>query len=154
MKINAAFLKSLLVVTSLGLVAPMFAKPPAKPASATTKQEEPAKAEGEEAEPTIPGTVLARKNGGYLSLTIEGNVLKLAFFDAKKKQVDADVARASAWWNPKNKKGTDRFVLNPSGDGKTLVSPPIQPPYNFILHLTLLNEADEAVESFNQPFQG
>jgi len=144
MKTNVAFAKSLLLVASFGLVLPMLAKPPAKPAAA--KQEETAKTD--EPEPTIPGRVINRANGTFLSLTIENNALKLAFYDAKKKPMAADVARANAHWNPKNKKNEERRVLNSGGDGMTLVSAPINPPYNFILYLNLLSENGDAVESF------
>lgn len=156
MKTNAAFAKSLLLVASLGLVAPMFAQAPSKskPAPAPAKQEETAKPEGEEAEIVLPGTVIARKEGGFLSVTVENNVFKIAFYDAKKKQVAPDVARAAIRWSPKNKKGDERRILNPAGDGMTLESPPpVLPPHNFRIFVTLLNASDEAVETHNTDFR-
>lgn len=154
MKTNAAFAKSLLVVASFGLVLPMLAKPPAKPAPAAAKQEEAAKAEGDDAEATIPGVSVARKNGDFIGIEIADGGFKLSFYDKKKKQIDCDVARATARWNPKYKKGDERAVLNPSGDGKTLTSPNIRPPYNFKLYLTLLSSDDQAVETFVVDFRG
>ena len=73
---------------------------------------------------------------------------KLSFYDKEKKPVECDVARAAVRWNPHYKLGEERRVLNPSGDGKTLVSAPVRPPYNFLFFLTLLGENGEAVESF------
>lgn len=153
MKTNAAFLKSLLVVASLGLVAPTYAKPPAKTPPAPAKQEETAKAEGDEAEAVVPGTVIARTNGTFLSVTVENNCFKIAFYDAKKKKMAADVSRASIRWNPKNKKGEERRILNPAGDGQSLEAPPpVQPPLNFRIYVTLLGENDVAMETYNTDF--
>lgn len=156
MKINAAFVKSLLLVVSFGLTASLLAQAPSKrkAAPAPAKQEETAKAEGEEAEIVIPGTVISRKDGSFLSVTVDNNCFKLAFYDAKKKQQAPDVSRASIRWSPKNKKGDERRILNASGDGLTLVSPPpVQPPYSFRIYVTLLNESDEAVETHNTDFR-
>ena len=153
MKINAALAKSLLLVVSTSLVVPLLAKPPAKPAPA--KQEETAKSEGDEAVPTIPGTEVARKDGTYLGITIENACFKIAFYDEKKKQIDCPVARAAARWKPNYTVVEEHCTLNPSGDGKTLISPTVRPPYNFKLFLTLLSEDGQAVESFgNIGFRG
>jgi len=154
MKTNAAFLKSLLVVASFGVVVPMLGKPPAKPAATPAKQEETAKAEATEAEIVIPGTVVTRKNGSFISITVENNCFKMAFYDAKKKQIAADVMRANVHWNPKNKKNEERRVLNASGDGLTLIStPPVPAPHAFRIYCNLLNENGDAVESFNTDFR-
>jgi hypothetical protein len=153
MKINAALAKTLLLVASTGMVLPMLAKPPAKPAPAPAQQEETAKADGEEPEPTIPGVSAPRANGGFIGIEIAGGGFKLSFYDKKKKQVDCDVARAAARWKPNYTIVQERSILNPSGDGKTLVSSDVRPPYNFKLHLTLLSEDDKAVESFTLDFR-
>jgi len=154
MKINAALAKTLLLVASTGMVMPMLAKPPAKTAPAPAKQGETAKAEGEEPEPTIPGISAKRTNGGYIGIEIAGGGFKLSFYDEKKKQVDCDVAHAAARWKPNYTVVQERCILNPSGDGKTLVSSDVRPPYNFKLSLTLLSEDDKAVESFTLDFKG
>jgi hypothetical protein len=148
MKINGALAKTLLLVASTGMVMPMLAKPPAKSAPAPAKQEETAKAEGEEAEGAIEGVSAPRKNGGFIGITVDENGFKLSFYDKKKKQVDCDVARAAVRWNPSYKIGEERRMLNPSGDGKTLTSPPVRAPYNFRFTLVLLTESGDAVESF------
>ena len=151
MKINAALAKTLLLVASTGMVIPMLAKPPVAPTPAPAKQDATAKAktDAEEPEPTIPGFSTARANGGFIGITIEGGCLKVAFYDSKKKQVDCDVARGLAHWHPKNTIAEERKALNPSGDGKTLVSPVVQPPYNLKLFLTLLSEDGQVLESFS-----
>ena len=148
MKINAALAKTLLLATSMGMAMPLLAKPPAKPAPAPAKQEETAKPEGEEPEGTIEGISAPRKNGGYIGITIDDSGFKLSFYDKKKKPVDCDVARAAARWQPKYRIPDERRILNPSGDGKTLVSSSVRQPYNFKLYLTLLSDDDQAVESF------
>ena len=150
MKINAALAKSLLMVAaSIGLAMPMLAKPPAKPIPDAAKQEGTAKPAGEEPEATIQGTVVPRKDGSFLGISIVDGGFKLAFYDAKKKQIDCPVASAAASWKPHNIINAERRVLNPSGDGKTLVSPAVRPPYNFKLFLTLLAADGQVVESFS-----
>ena len=156
MKINAALAKTLLLVASTGMVMPMLAKPPAKTAPAPAKQEETAKVEGEEAEPTIPGVSVKRAKGGYIGIAIDSNGVVLSFYDEKKKPVDCDVAQATVRWKPKSTIAEERRILNPSGDGKTLTSTTaVRPPFNFKLYLTLLSADGQVAESFSSiDFQG
>ncbi|MDF3055907.1 MAG: hypothetical protein K0R17_122 [Rariglobus sp.] len=142
MKLNSALAKSLLMAASIGMIVPMAAQTapkPAKPAPAPAPTEEPAKVEGLE---------LPRKNGGFLGLTINGAQMTLKFYDAEKKSVAVDVARAAARWDPVNKATDVRTVLNPSADGQSLVSPSVvQPPLVFKVYLTLIAADGTAVES-------
>lgn len=156
MKINAALAKTLLLVASTGMVLPMLAKPPAKPAAVPAQQDATAKADGEESEGTISGVAVKRANGGYIGITIDGNGVVLSFYDEKKKPVDCDVAQAVVHWKPKNTIAEERRILNPAGDGKTLTSTaPVHPPFNFKLYLTLLSADGQVVESFSAiDFQG
>lgn len=153
MKINAAFLKSLLLAAPFVFSLPAMAKPQGKTAPAPAPAEE-AKSEGTEEEATIPGYSVERKNGkGYLGLTMEGNGFKLSFYDAKKKPVACDVARATARWRTNYKTSEEFKTLLPSGDGMTLVSPDVKPPYNFkLVFLTLLSEDGEVLESYSFAF--
>lgn len=97
----------------------------------------------------IEGYEIARPSGTYLGLQVVGGNFKLSFYNAKKKPVAADVARGTARWDPKQKIGKDFCVLNPSDDGMALVGNKfVRPPYNFIVFLTLLNAAGEAVENY------
>lgn len=139
MKFNAALAKSLLMAASIGMIVPLVAQTPAKPAKpAPAPAEAPAK---------IDGLEIARKNGGFLGLTVEGPRLVLKFYDADKKPVAPDVARAAARWNPVNKTGDVRSVLNPA-EGQSLASAAVvQPPLVFKVYLTLLDADGNAVES-------
>ncbi len=153
MKTNAFFAKPLLVAASLALFALLLLPTYSRAQTEEPNQEETAKT-GDDEENKIPGTVLKRSNGSFLSITIENNCFKMAFYDAEKKQMAPDIARAAIRWSPKNKKGDERRILNPAGDDQTLVSPPpVQPPHNFRIFVTLLNENNEAVESMNSEYR-
>jgi hypothetical protein len=138
----------------LALAVPVVAKPQGKTTPAPAPAA-PAATEGEDQEGTIPGVSAKRSVGdGYIGVTIDNAGFKLAFYDAKKKQVPCDVARASARWNPAYKHGDERKMLNPSGDGMTLVSSDVRPPYNFKLWITLFSEDDKALETIVVDFRG
>jgi hypothetical protein len=143
MKLNAALAKSLLMAASIGMVVPLIAQTytkPVKPAPAPAPVEKPAE---------IAGLEIPRAAGGFIGVTVEGVRLVVKFYDADKKPVAVDVARATARWNPINKTGEVRSVLNPSSDGQSLGSTPVlQPPHVFKVYLTLLNAKGDAVESF------
>jgi len=110
-----------------------------KSGKAAKKEEPPAKIEGI----TIP-----RGEKGFLGIQIVDSTFKLSFYDAKKKPVAVDVARAALRWDPKYKLGQERVVLNPGSDGKSLSSPRnIRPPYNFKLFITLLKDSSGSDES-------
>lgn len=128
---------------------------PATPAAKTT----PAKKEEKKEVPlpTIPGTVINRTNGTFLSLTVVSGNFVLSFYDKKHKLMGVDVTRATARW-PNTKSATPgqfRTVLN--GSGTALVGQhPVFPPYNFNVFLTLLQgEGDDAkaVETYTVPFK-
>lgn len=142
MTFNTAVAKSLLMAASIGMVVPLVAQTPYKPAKpAKAPVEEPAK---------IDGIEIPRQNGGFVGLTVDGVRLVLKFYDADKKPVALDVARAAARWTPINRKGEVRTVLNPDETGKALVSPPVAlPPLVFTAYITLLDEHDKTVEFFN-----
>ena len=97
----------------------------------------------------IEGIPLARQNGGWLGLAVEGGHFVLRFYDKDKKPAKADMPRATARWQPANKPGDQRAVLNPAGDGKALSAPQaVTPPLNFKVYLTLLDADENAAESF------
>ncbi|MBX3736664.1 MAG: hypothetical protein KF715_08250 [Candidatus Didemnitutus sp.] len=146
----------LLVVLALGF-GQLSAQTP-KPGS-TTKTT--TKTDDKKTEAKIAGIVIVRPNGTFLGLTLEGGTFKLSFYDKDKKSAPADVTRAAARWNPNYKLGSERIILNLSGDGKALVgSKPVRPPYAFKLFLTLLkgavsadgSEAEQAVENYTIDF--
>lgn len=128
------------VVLSLALVlgaavaasAAEGAKSPAKGPAAKKKVEE---------KPAIEGMEV-RRGDGYLGIRIVDSTFKVTFYNSEKKPVPVDVDRATLRWNPKYKVGEERLVLNPSADGKALVSPKnVRPPYLFKLYITLVREA-------------
>ena len=144
MKLNAAVAKSLLMAASIGMVVPLvaLAQTPPKPAAPKKDSAEPP--------PKIEGITIPRKNGHFLGLTVAGVQFNLRFFDEKKKEEKPDVARATARWNPVNVKAELRAVLNPSDDGKMLVSPGlVRPPLTFRAFFTLLTEDGQVVETFS-----
>lgn len=119
-------------------------KPDAKKAETAKKAPEPKKKE----EPKIEGITVSRGERGFIGVEIVNSTFKITFYDTKKKKIAPDVARAALRWDPKYKVGSERLVLNPDGDGKSLSSPKsIRPPYNFKLFITLIKEAKEATES-------
>lgn len=113
-------------------VAPAKAKPEAK------------KADEKKEAPKIEGIVIERPGGGLLGLKLEGGTFKLSFYDKDRKPVPVDFPRAAARWNPNYKQGSERMILNPAGDGKSLVGGrPVRPPHTFKLYLTLLTAAGD-----------
>jgi hypothetical protein len=108
--------------------------------------------------PKIPGTVIERSNGNFLSLQVVGGNFTLTFYDKKHKPMAIDVTRATARW-PNNKTSLPkdfRTVLN--GSGTSLVGArPVLPPFNFNVSISLLvGEGDDAkvVENYTVAFAG
>lgn len=110
---------------------------PKAPAAKAVKKEEPP--------PKIEGIEVARP-GGFLGVQVVDGKFRVSFYDAKKKPVAPNVARAMLRWDPKGKTGQDRAVLTPGGGPNSLASDKyVRPPYNFKLFITLMKEgADEA----------
>lgn len=110
--------------------------------STKTKSKASPAAKGKTGEkPVIEGVEIPRGDG-FLGIRIVDSTFQLSFYNSEKKPVPADVDRAALRWDPKYKVGEERVVLNPSADGKSLVSPKaIRPPYLFKLYITLVREA-------------
>lgn len=135
------------------------AKPaPAAPAVKAKAGDKKAAPKAEEKEGKIEGQVIARANGTFLGLTLDGGKFKLAFYDKKKKPMTVDVTRAVARWPNVHGPGDNRTVLNVGGDGKSLLGAQfVRGPYAFRLMITLLQgEGDSAttVETFTVQFNG
>lgn len=141
-----------LAAACAGLVSLPAATKPAKPTDKGKTEKK------EKEEPKIPGQVLERGDGTYLSIGLEGANYKLSFYDAEKKQMKPNVARATVRWPNVRGPGDYRTVLNPAADGMALIgAKPVVPPYNFNLYLTLLEgEGDnaKAVGTFVVKFSG
>ena len=112
-------------------------------AAAAKKAEAAKKADAaKKEEPKIEGVVVSRGEKGFMGVEIVGGAFKITFYDAKKKKIAPDVARAALRWDAKYKVGQERLVLNPGADGTSLSNPKtIRPPYSFKLFITLLKEA-------------
>jgi hypothetical protein len=160
MKFNAALAKSLLMAASIGMVVPVIAqttskKAPSKPEAGKPKPAPTPAPAAEEADTPLPGSVVVRPGGGFLSLSLQDGHFKLSFYDAKKNPVPADAVRATTRWDPKNKSGDLRSVLNPSPDGSSLVGNVfVRPPLVFKVYLTLLGADDSVIESHAIDFRG
>jgi hypothetical protein len=142
MKFITSVSLSLLMAASIGLVVPLAAQTYPKP-----KTINPAPTPAEE-EIKIEGLEIPRKDGTFLGLTVDGVRMVLKFYDKDKKPVPVDVARAAARWNPVNKVGEERSILNPNEANTELVSTPVvRPPLVFKVYLTLLDGQGTAVES-------
>ncbi|HUR59128.1 MAG TPA: hypothetical protein VM029_15540 [Opitutaceae bacterium] len=132
--------------TSPPATTPPAKSPPAKnpPAKNPADKAAPGKtAKKEEPPPKIEGMEVSRGDR-FLGLQIVDSVFKLSFYDAKKKPVAPDVARAVLRWDPKYKVGQERTVLSPGGGMNSMTSEKtIRPPYNFKLFITLLKQASE-----------
>lgn len=109
------------------------------PAEQKTETEE------EEEAPQVEGVEVAREEGGFLGLAIDGQSYVLRFYDAEKQAIEPDVARATARWKTPGKSGRQHTVLNPAGSA--LRSPAVvRPPHVFRAYITLLSEEGEMVE--------
>ena len=131
----------------------------AAPAPGTAKATDKSKAKKEEPPAKIEGMEVARGGDkGFLGVQIVNATFKINFYDAKKKPVEPDVARAVLRWDPKYKVGEERVVLNPAE--KSLTSPRnIRPPYLFKLFITFFKVPAEgadavAVENYVIDFRG
>ncbi len=106
----------------------------------------------------IDGMTLARPNGHFLGLKLEGGKYKLTFYDKKKKPEKVDVTRATARWPNLHGPGDNRTILNPAGDGTYLMGAQfVRGPHSFKLFITLLRgEGNEAVgvENYTVDFRG
>jgi len=113
-------------------------------------------AAADDAPGVVVGTEIARAKGGFLGLALEDGHFKLSFYNAKKKPIPVDVARAALRWSVHYQPNDERTVLLPSGDGLSLGSPKtVRPPLSFQLHIGLFAEgSDDAVESYVIDFHG
>lgn len=118
----------------------------AAPKTGATKAADKSKKEKDEPPPKIEGIEISRGEKGFLGVQIVNATFKINFYDAKKKPMVPDVARAALRWDPKYKVGEERVVLNPAE--KSLASPRnIRPPYNFKLFITLFKEPAEGADA-------
>ncbi len=159
MKLNPGLAKSLLMAASIGMVVPILAQSPAPAKSgkasapapkSPARRETPAAEETKPEEaPAIKGVEVARPEGrGFLGIELEDGKFKLSFYDAEKKPMKPDVARAVVRWNPVNKIKDERIVLNPTEGDVLRGAQFVQAPHVFNpFFLVLLDDKGETVES-------
>jgi hypothetical protein len=103
-------------------------------------------AEKKEEVATIEGLTIPRGDR-FLGLQIKDGNFRLTFYDAKKKPMPPDVARAVLRWDTKAKSGPERALLTPGGDAHSLTSERvIRPPYLFKLTIILMGNNPAADE--------
>ena len=102
------------------------------------------------------GVTLSRPTGGWINVDVSQHRFVVSFFDANRKRVPTDRARGLVRFYYTTKEKPLPTALNPSEDGRTLVSPArVLPPHVFHVHIVLLAEgSDEPVESYNFRYPG
>jgi len=104
----------------------------------------------EEKEGVISGTAIKRANGGWLGIEIKDQNFWLTFYNEKKKPVAADASAAVLWWPVNYQPNPERTELTSSSNPAVLASAyAVKPPYSFILHITLLTDADAGAQPSN-----
>lgn len=140
MKPNAALAKSLLMAASIGVIVPLAVP-------GVRAQSRPSATADET--PKVIGIEVERPGKGYLGFAVEDLALVVRFYDEEREPVAKDVDHAAVWWDPVNKAGKERTVLNGTADGLALRSvPKLRPPYVYDVVVTFLNAAGEAGETF------
>lgn len=156
----AAFLLSIVITTGVmqAQTAPAPKAPGAKPAPGKVAPGKGAPGGKEEEIGVIEGMTIARANGHFLGLKLEGGKYKLTFYDKKKKPEKVDVTRATARWPNMHGPGDNRTILNVAGDGTFLMGAQfVRGPHSFKLFFTLLRgDGNEAVsvENYTVDFRG
>ncbi len=150
MKTQVCLPKILLLTAALGIAGPWMVAATTTPTTVRSGTKAVTTPAPPAPEPTIPGFVIPRTSGGYLSLQVVDGKFKLSFFGADKKPVPVNIARAAVRWIVHYSVLNERTVLNPNADNTALTSPKfVRPPYLFKLYLTLLGqEGEEAVEDY------
>jgi hypothetical protein len=145
MKLNAALAKTVLLAASIGVVVPILAQTSSRPVS----PKQTAKGEEEEKEGEVKGIPIARADGTWLGVTMDGLNLRLTFYNQKKNPTAPNVARATARWRLPTVPTWERAVLNPDADGFSLVgNRVVRKPWVFVVYLALVNDKEEVIESY------
>ncbi len=102
--------------------------------------------QGEET-PELPGLVVAREEGGFLSLNVENHAFVLRFYDESKIQIEPDAPRGVAFWRFRGERNRQPLTRQ----GNALQSPQrVSPPLAFSVNISLLSMTDKDVtESHN-----
>ena len=145
MKTLVVLLVSLTLVSVAAAQTKSRAQTAVEPAPAGMELADKAGAKKEEPPLKIAGMEIPRGQG-FMGLEVVDGNFKLTFYDAKKKPVPPDVARAAFRWDTKSKSGPERVLLTPGGPNSLSSPKTIRPPYIFKLFITLLK--DEAGDDY------
>ena len=122
--------------------------PPAKPVAPAAPAAAAAAEKPEEIK--LPGVVLDRPDGRFLSVETEGVKMKVTFYDREKKKEPADVLRISARWTDSQ----PRFAVLLPEAPETLVSPGVlKRPFNYIVYLALVGSDEKVKETHSLRLQ-
>ena len=133
--------RALFILTALAF-AHVSAAIGAPPSSAGDDSDKPGK---------IIGIPISRPNGTFLGIEIKDGNFKLTFYNAKKKPIPADVARAVLRWPVHYQPNQELAILTtPVSDGTALTSEKaVRAPHDFKLYISLFAEgAESALESY------
>lgn len=110
---------------------------------------EPGKPAGPKPELPKTGINLARDGGGWINVVVIDLSFVVSFFNDLQMPVAADVQHGLVRYDHAAK-GEDQTPLNPSADGKTLVSPGnVEHPLIFRVHMALFDEGpDDLAETY------
>jgi hypothetical protein len=115
----------------------------------------PAATDDDDKEGTISGTPIQRPQGGWLGIELKDNSFVLTFYNAKKKPKPADKTSAILRWAVHYQPNEERTELTPTDDPAVFASPySVKPPHAFILHITLLSDSKDNLESYTIEFSG
>ena len=114
-----------------------------------------APAADDDKEGTITGTPIKRDKAGWLGIEIKDNTFVLTFYNDKKKKTAADKTSAVLRWPVHYQPNPERTELTPTSDPAVFSSPyPVKAPHSFNLHITLLSDNKDDVESYVIDFSG
>ncbi len=141
----AAMKRALLLLVALATTA--LAAPTKKPAPAAPSAPAAEK-------PKIEGIEVARAGGGYLGVALANGGFAIAFYDAERKPIAANVSTAFLRWPVTYKNSDEHVTLQLSSDGRTLFSPfNVRPPHTFRLFVSLFVDGKtDAVEAYTVQF--
>ncbi len=95
----------------------------------------------------ITGIVVARSGGGFLGISADGAVLRVAFYDQDKRPIPADVVRVVARWNDGRAR---RAVLAAESAGVYASAPVLSPPFKY-MGVVVLVRGDESAATESYP---
>ena len=141
-------LYSLCILLSLPLASSLVAAEKASNKAAAKATQAPTEVT---ADIKLPGVVLPREGGGYISLSTDNGFFCLRFFtDKKLPEAPGPFARAFLKWNqPQKVPAAETNILLPGPDGLSLLGNKfVRAPRIFPVYVTLLDSEGKSLASF------